>query len=221
MSRPAAEEQFLEQNPWANPQHPVHLQQQTGRLSRQVSDQTQIADATTTPVTQPSLVDINGPADFASNIPEHLSVQASSALATPHSNDGYLYIKSSQSTALASDQQLSAGVGKLQDLKERLLSLSPTETRKHSLLAYEVGLKKSNSIGGAATSHEEAASYPYKQPRIALFSTPGRPQSLPRNAPSNDQMGERHATSSPITLHQHAGENNLTSATGLSRIGAR
>ncbi|KAI9789360.1 MAG: hypothetical protein M1835_001727 [Candelina submexicana] len=36
-SRPAAEEQFLEQTPWANPQHPAHhhLQQVQGQLPRQ------------------------------------------------------------------------------------------------------------------------------------------------------------------------------------------
>lgn len=220
LSRPAAEEQFLEQNPWANPQHPIHLQH-IGRLSRRISDQTQVADTTVTPATQKSLADPNRPAGSASTILDHLSAQASSTLATPLStNDGFRH-RASEITTADGDQQLPSGYEKPQQQKERLQSLSPTETRKHSSAANDAGPKVSNSKGGAALSVEEVSSAMYKPSRIALFGSTSRPESLPRHSPPNAEIGGRHATPSPITLHQHTRENNLTAATGLSRIGAR
>jgi hypothetical protein len=223
MSRPAAEEQFLEQNPWANPQHPVHQQKHIGRLSRQVSDQTQIADANITPATQKSSVDTNRPLGSTSTIPEQLSAQASSAFATPYSNDGGLQHQSFELTMSGNDQQPPAGFGKARQPQgeRRPQSLSPTETRRHSLVAHDGGAKKAKSTGPAMTGVQGAASHQYRPSRIALFSTAARSDSMPRNGAPNDDIGARHATSSPITLHQHARENNLASAAGLSRIGAR
>jgi len=223
MSRPAAEEQFLEQNPWANPQHPVHQQQHIGRLSRQVSDQTQIADANITPATQKSSVDINRPSGSASTIPEQFSAQASSTLATPYSNDSGLHHQALDLTLSGNDQQPPAGFGKARRLQGegRPQSLSPTETRRHNLLANDSGANKLKSTGHVVTGVQGAASHQYRPSRIALFSTAARPDSMARNGAPNDDIGARHATSSPITLHQHARENNLASATGLSRIGAR
>ncbi|KAF7503323.1 hypothetical protein GJ744_003966 [Endocarpon pusillum] len=221
MSRPAAEEQFLEQNPWANPQHPVHQQQHTVRLSRHVSDQAQIADAIITPAAQKSLVDLDRPAGSASTVPEHLSAQASSASAKPYDHDGRVQQQATEFRAAAADQHSPAADEKPPQPRHRPQSLSPIEARKHNAGAYDATPSKPNSIGGAATGSGGAASQPYKPSRIALFSTPSRPESLVHNGSSNNEMGARHATSSPITLHQHARENNLTSTTGLSRIGAR
>lgn len=191
-----------------------------GRLSRQVSDQTQIADATITPAAQKGLVDLNQPAGSASTIPEHLSAQASSTLATPYSHNEGPRSQKPDMVATGSDQQLPAAFEKSQQHRERLQSTSPTETRKHNLVPYHTGPSKPNSIGGTAKAIEEASSQPYKPSRIGLFGSTVRPESLPRNGPSNAEIGGRHVTS-PITLHQHARENNLTSAPGLSRIGAR
>ncbi len=219
MSRPAAEEQFLEQTPWANPQHPVHQHQHIGRLSRQVSDQIQTADANFTPATQKSMVDPNIPVSSASTIAELLSAQASSALATPYSNNEGLRHQQSEITATSSYHRLPAEKSRQQ--RERLQSLSPTETRKHNLVAYEGGPDKLNSNDGTAEDMKEVSSHSYKPSRIAFLGSSGRPESLPRNGPSNAEISGRHPTSSPITLHQHVRENNLTAAPGLSRIGAR
>jgi hypothetical protein len=223
MSRPAAEEQFLEQNPWANPQHPVHQQQHIGRLSRQISDQTQIVGANITPVTQKSSVDTNRPSGSASTIPEQFSAQASSTLATPHSNDGGLQHQSLDLTLSGNDQHPSAefGKGRRPQGEGRPQSLSPTETRRHNLFAHDSGANKLKSAGHVVIGVQGSASQQYRPSRIALFSTAGRPDSMARNGPLNDDIGARHGTSSPITLHQHARENKLASTTGLSRIGAR
>jgi hypothetical protein len=220
MAGPAAEEQFLEQNPWANPQHPIH-QQHLGRLSRQVSDQTQVADVSITPATQKSLVDLNKPADSASTIPEHLSAQASSALATPYSSNEGLREQTSEVIPNTSDQQLPQYLDQAEQQKDRLQSLSPSETRKHTLIPYKPRSNKPDTSGETGTGIEEASSRPYKPSRIAMFGSPSRPDSMPRNGTSNTDIIAPTTTSSPITLHQHARENNLTPTTGLSRIGAR
>jgi hypothetical protein len=221
MSRPAAEEQFREQNPWANPQHPLHQQQHIGRLSHQVSDKTPIADATITPVTQKSMIDLSNPAGSTSTIPEQMSAQASSALATPYTTNEGMRHEAAHVTVPESDLQLPAGSQKPSERNERLQSLSPTETRKHNFFGQDTVLRKANSTSATASGIDEISAHSYKPSRIALFNSPARPESLPRHGSSNDQIGARHATSSPITLHQHARESNLTSAPGLSRIGAR
>jgi hypothetical protein len=77
MSGPQAEEQFLEQTPWANPQHPIH------RLSRQNSNRSPPAHEFLTPANQQRTTETLQPAGSASTIVDP-SAQASSALNTPH-----------------------------------------------------------------------------------------------------------------------------------------
>ncbi|KAL9069800.1 MAG: hypothetical protein Q9161_005259 [Pseudevernia consocians] len=74
--RPGAEEHFLEQNPWANPQHPAHHQQ---RMHRQVSGLT----PSSTPAGQRRLVDLSEPQGSASTIAEPQSGPNSSMAPTP------------------------------------------------------------------------------------------------------------------------------------------
>lgn len=78
LSRPAAEEQFLEQTPWANPQHP--LSQQLQRISRQASEQSRVQET-------PAVQRVGEPAalpNSASTILEpNNSAAASSAFNTP------------------------------------------------------------------------------------------------------------------------------------------
>ena len=72
--RTAAEEAFLEQTPWANPQHPVH-QQQTQQQQRPPNRDFEQARASsfTTPAAQKRVVDINAPNGSASTIAENSS----------------------------------------------------------------------------------------------------------------------------------------------------
>ncbi|GIK07443.1 hypothetical protein Aspvir_003108 [Aspergillus viridinutans] len=90
--RTAAEEAFLEQTPWANPQHPIHHhhhhhhQQQhqipPGPQSRVFENPH--ASSFTTPAAQKRVVDINAPNGSASTIAENLSAANSSANNTPY-----------------------------------------------------------------------------------------------------------------------------------------
>ena len=72
--RTAAEEAFLEQTPWANPQHPVHQQQtqQQQRPANRAFEQAR-APSFTTPAAQKRVVDINAPNGSASTIAENSS----------------------------------------------------------------------------------------------------------------------------------------------------
>lgn len=78
-----AEEQFLEKNPWANPQHPMHRL----AISRQNSNRSPTTDTYLTPAQQRT-ADQPQIGGSASTIPEHPSAQASSAWNTPHENVG-------------------------------------------------------------------------------------------------------------------------------------
>jgi hypothetical protein len=72
ISAPAAEEQFLEKNPWANAQHPIH---RLG-ISRQNSNRSPINDTTyLTPAHQPRLSDKATVVGSASTIAEYPSSQ--------------------------------------------------------------------------------------------------------------------------------------------------
>ncbi|KAI2791497.1 hypothetical protein POX_c04358 [Penicillium oxalicum] len=79
--RTAAEEAFLEQTPWANPQHPIHQQQ-----PQHIYSQHHRAPVSSfaTPAAQKRVVDINAPNGSASTIPENMSAANSSANNTPY-----------------------------------------------------------------------------------------------------------------------------------------
>lgn len=71
----------MEQNPWANPQHPSHHQQL--QLHRQVSGLSGTATPLSTPAAQRRVVDMTEPQGSASTIPDHPSGPNSSIAATP------------------------------------------------------------------------------------------------------------------------------------------
>ncbi|GFF73105.1 transcriptional regulatory protein DEP1 [Aspergillus udagawae] len=89
--RTAAEEAFLEQTPWANPQHPIHHHhhhhhQQQHQIPPGQSRvfESPHASSFTTPAAQKRVVDINAPNGSASTIAENLSAANSSANNTPY-----------------------------------------------------------------------------------------------------------------------------------------
>jgi hypothetical protein len=81
LSAPAAEEQFLEKNPWANAQHPMHRLGASG----QNSSRSPLNDVFLTPANQQRTAD-TGAVGSASTIVEHPSAPASSTFNTPHDN---------------------------------------------------------------------------------------------------------------------------------------
>ncbi|OCT49284.1 transcriptional regulatory protein DEP1 [Cladophialophora carrionii] len=114
MSGPQAEEQFLEQTPWANPQHPIH------RLSRQNSNRSPMNEFLTPANQQRNMPDnLQPPGGSASTIADpSASAQASSAINTPH--DGQ---------HSASRTEVQAGPSALHNF--RIHSASPLDKRRH------------------------------------------------------------------------------------------
>jgi hypothetical protein len=74
---PSAEEQFLEKNPWANPQHPMH---RLGITNQGLNSG--LGESYLTPSHQQRIADL--PVGSASTIVEHPSAPASSNFNTPH-----------------------------------------------------------------------------------------------------------------------------------------
>jgi hypothetical protein len=71
--QPSAEEAFLEQTPWANPQHPIHQHQHLShRAQSRILDSSR-APTFATPAGQLRMVDVNAPNGSASTIAENSS----------------------------------------------------------------------------------------------------------------------------------------------------
>ncbi|KAJ5975267.1 hypothetical protein N7481_008974 [Penicillium waksmanii] len=84
-----AEEAFLEQTPWANPQHPIHQQQAQHQYPQPHRPQGRAFEASNassfaTPAAQKRVVDVHAPNGSASTIPENASAANSSANNTPY-----------------------------------------------------------------------------------------------------------------------------------------
>ena len=79
--RPAAEEQFLEQTPWANPQHPLH--QRVNPAQRQISQGARPFSPFSTPASRRPLADPDAANGSASTIAVLHSTQGSSVAPTP------------------------------------------------------------------------------------------------------------------------------------------
>ena len=80
--RPAAEEQFLEQTPWANPLHPAH-HQALNPTQRQLSVHSRPLSPFTTPASQRRMAEVGAPVGSASTIAVLNSAQNSSIAPTP------------------------------------------------------------------------------------------------------------------------------------------
>ncbi|EXJ78286.1 hypothetical protein A1O3_09447 [Capronia epimyces CBS 606.96] len=183
ISGPQAEEQFLEQTPWANPQHPIH------RLSRQNSNRSPIAEFLT-PANQQRTADGLQPAGSASTIVDP-SAQISSAINTPH--DEQLY---SSTTKL--EPQPGSSVHNY-----RLHSTSPLDTRRvASGAGTDFHISTDNSEALTKDRHRDLNSSPLtSRAQQAAGSPPRAASARPDKVPSrfNDDSPFRHARDSAIT----------------------
>ena len=157
-------------------------------------------------------------AGSASTIPEQLSAQPSSALSAAYA-DQEVIGPTANVESNGGNHERSAAFEKSQSQRQRLQSLSPTESRKHNLANHDPGKGTAPTSGPV----DETGEGPPEQfrARIGLFNTPTRPDALPANGTSTAETGGNRVNSSPITLHQRANEGALTPLAGLSQIGAR
>jgi hypothetical protein len=201
LSRPAAEE-FLEQTPWANPQHPAH--QYLSHANRPPSVQSRRPQApVSTPAGPKMQVEGNGGVGSASTIPEKSSAPASSALNTPYSTDAIKAAIDNREKEYASDAPPERAGGAVGD-NTRSESASPSEARKSYLNSTLTKPRASNDVSEASLPAS----------RLPLFGSPTRP-SLPRA-----EYEPRRQTASPL-FNQHIRESGLTARPGLGGIGAR
>ncbi|KAL4911858.1 transcriptional regulatory protein Dep1 [Aspergillus aurantiobrunneus] len=112
----SAEEAFLEQTPWANPQHPIHQHQHLSHRSQNRIMENSRAPAFATPAGQMRMVDFSAPNGSASTIAEN-----SSANNTPYGAE-----QDNAATAAGSYAEYDAD----QPSAFRSLSSSPLDVRK-------------------------------------------------------------------------------------------
>ena len=203
LSRPAAENEFLQHTPWANPQHPIHSQY-LHRAHPPASTQQKARTSAETPAAQRVGSDVNIVGGSASTIPEQASAPISSTLNTPYlaTDEGI------RQNPLAEDcKTTEPGIG----LTDGQLSLnrpsreeaaSPSEARKaHSSKLFN---SHPRSMPDGGNSYEPS-------------SLPAMHNSPPRPSMSRNEYEPRRQTASPITFNQHPRENGVTA----SSIGAR
>lgn len=224
MSGPAAEEEFLEQTPWANPKHPVH-RQHAQQMNRELSDQPRTGNSFTTPAAQKRVIDLSAPNGSASTIPENPSAPTSSIAGTPYDGEqDKNRLSTRQSLDAAQDTSLddAAGSGSADHITDLpSTSNSPQGTRKvHQPILQPgqvFGRRKSTPTQSPQDTAITAASsatpaYSSSTSRLALFSPPSRAESVP-------QMS---STSSPLaSLHQPLQGTGIAAGAGLGRMGAR
>lgn len=231
-NRPAAEEQFLEQNAWANSQHPVH-QQLHHPLQRQGS---QISSSLTTPAAQRRIVDLSAPKGSASTIADESSVPTSSAVATPISiaqHQGQQKLDRRGSTKPDSLSHSAEGVPSVQGIPlasegER----SPTDLRKHHPGGHAAerpgpsespGFLQQSSAPVSSSSFPSAFGNSNPASRQGIFS-----EHLGMASPSStssaakvEEVPENPRPPSAMSHLQHLQGSVITAGSGMGRFGVR
>lgn len=234
--KPSADEQFLEQNAWANPLHPAHQHLQELAQQQQAAHQSHISNSLITPVTQRRTIDRSGLKGSASTIPDENSVLSSSAAATPVS------ITQSQNRQPSGKGVITEPFPSLTHTKSNLSShnalalaegdRSPTDTRRrvqdHGVLERPLvaqglpGLVQqgtapaSRSIFSAVLNKQSAASHP------GLFTEQLglNPSTSPSSAVKSNEVPDNPHSSPPVSHLQHL-QGSITAGTGLGRFASR
>ena len=158
--RPAAEEQFLEQTPWANPQHPLH-HQLLSAAQRQNSLHSRPFSPFTTPAPPRRVIDNNAITGSASTIAALQSAQNSSVAPTPASGE-HRVVNSQESGITVHEEQRAETPSKHNDysMQENLATSSA------------MGLKLDNDVPQSPLPSEGPASYPNENQRSPAKARP-------------------------------------------------
>lgn len=196
--RTAAEEAFLEQTPWANPQHPIHQQQPQHQYSQQHRPP---PSSFATPAAQKRVVDINAPNGSASTIPENMSAANSSANNTPYGTEQELR-HPTQGPFRNPDYDTERKSG------FRSQSSSPLDVRKAQPHPSHI-LERRSPGPDAPASHNALFSPP--PARAGLFHpSTSKPNSSPSLPPK------------PVdTIHYHPHQHEIPAESGSSHMPAR
>ncbi|KAL2444694.1 hypothetical protein ABEF95_017153 [Exophiala dermatitidis] len=192
LSGPQAEEQFLEQTPWANPQHPIH------RLSRRNSNtnnnnihRSPMAEFLT-PANQQRTTENLQPAGSASTIVDP-SAQLSSALNTPHddphSQQQQQHHYHQHSSTTKTEPQYGGG-SNVHNYRQH--SSSPLETRR---VPPNTGARRDFHIASDSMTYN-TNNHNYNS--SANYNPEDRDPPPPQQQPTKDNM-HRDFNSSPLT----------------------
>ncbi|KAL4802908.1 Sds3-like-domain-containing protein [Aspergillus unguis] len=177
----SAEEAFLEQTPWANPQHPIHQHQHISQRSQNRIMEGSRAPAFATPSGQVRMVDVSAPNGSASTIAE-----TSSANNTPY----------------GAEQDNTASAAKpYPDYETRLRSLSssPTDVRKpHPALYTSLDNRPSQGV-------PRNAGYSSPPSRLGLFGSSGSKREPSPSLPSKP-VSSIHQ---PTGMVNNTGQNSM------------
>ncbi|KAK2758658.1 hypothetical protein FQN54_003348 [Arachnomyces sp. PD_36] len=226
-SRPGAEEEFLEQTPWANPQHPIHQQHLQQQIQQHTLSEQPRATSFTTPAAQRRAVDVNAPNGSASTIPENMSNANSSAANTPYGTEQER-ARLHGITASGADPHHTDLDATDRNSGFRSQSSSPLEVRKSRPSNYQTGnplgrppslsqpqeFRQDGTSSAGAPKHSTSSS----SSRLGLFNnSPTKQERSPQiPAPNSDVLSSRQRSSPLASMHQSAG---ITA--GASRMAAR
>ncbi len=183
--KPAAEERFLEQTPWANPQHPAHHQQHHS-LQRQISNLSRPASPFSTPIGQRRIVDLTVAHGSASTIAEPQSGPSSSMAPTPVT--GEHMVKSGRlNQAFLADSKLSTTPSRLieKPTKGPMSGSIGPELPNDKFHALPFGI--SERSGASSSLNNPLQNVPKDAPK-PLSSKEGMPLSSPSNFPTSSQI---------------------------------
>ncbi|MCJ1378402.1 hypothetical protein MMC17_001500 [Xylographa soralifera] len=159
--RPAAEEQFLEQTPWANPHHPVH-HQLLSAAQRQSSFHSRPLSPFTTPAPPRRVIDISVINGSASTIAALQSAQNSSMAPTPASGERQL-VNTQGSGVVQCEDNAAATPSKHTDYVVQE-NLAPTSAAG---LILENDIPPSPLLPDESTSHPDESQYAPSSPSKA------------------------------------------------------
>lgn len=234
--KPSADEQFLEQNAWANPQHPAHQHLQQFTQQQQAAHPSHLSSSLITPIAQARIIDRSTLKGSASTIPDENSVLSSSAAATPltieqHMNrqppgkgvntePSILFSQTKSNLSSYGPPAVPEGDGSPTDTRRRLpdhgvLERPPAAQEAPGVL-HQVAVPTSTSIFSAALNKQTAASRP------GLFSEHlGKPAPSPSSAVKSNEIADNPHSSPPGSHLQHLQSSSIAAGTGLGRFSAR
>ncbi|MCJ1388070.1 hypothetical protein MMC18_000914 [Xylographa bjoerkii] len=188
--RPAAEEQFLEQTPWANPHHPVH-HQLLSAAQRQNSLHSRPLSPFTTPAPPRRVIDTSAINGSASTITALQSAQNSSVAPTPASGEHRL-VNAQESGTVQREDKTTKTPSKHNDYDAQE-SLAATS-------AARLTLENDNTLfpllPEESTSHPEESQYASSPPSKARpISTGLGARSGPQPFGSNGGNADQHLES--------------------------
>ena len=226
--KPAAEERFLEQNPWANPQHPAHHQQQHP-AQRQIPHISRPSSPFSTPAGQRRIVDLTAAQGSASTVAEPQSGPGSSTGPTPATDErtgrvSQVARPSMTETTSAAPPSRLVETPSISHTPGSLLAEVRTERAKDSESS-TVGVSEASSGLGAPGQDVSRISHDLK----SSVSNSGITLSSPTNPPSSSQTryavvkaGDTSQLPHPsptLVDHEHRSSNRIPANGNQERFG--